>query len=1459
MRLMILSLVSAWLLVPASAGADEMVPYSQRWDVELKRLSPREVLDKLDLNHPGLERVKAAAEKGERDQALAELLAYYRAKFPPPRKGTATKETLKTADDLCRHIFHWGPYAPADYGDDIDWAIDPADDIEWVAAVYRFYWADDLRDAWIVTRDEKYARTFVELATDWIEKHPLEEWTRSHHVYTGWKGFAWLDLQTGIRASKAVDAFKAMIHAEAMTPEFLATFLASLYDHQHKTELIPMGIVHNKAIFEQRGVMNICHTFPEFADHARWARLSLERTTENLLAQVTTDGAQREWCGSYHMAVLGDAIQIMQRADDLKLEVPAAYRERVRRMCDYVFAVASPDLAWPMFGDTGRGTPTPPNRTDAQLYAPLASYTELWNDPRYAARADLALEQLPEQTSYAFDEAGMYIMRSEWGPNGVYMALHCVPPGLSGHDQRDNHTFELYAYGRWLLTDTGYYTYGHDREGRNWHRQTRVHQTLTLDNKDTHIDGKLRLWHTSPKLDALVVENASYEGLNHRRTVWFVDQEFFVVLDEAIGDVAGTLRTHWQPAAGPGKLDVDNGTYVTDFPYANVLIKSAYPKKPIIEPEDGWFAWTYGKREPRKTFSVRHPDVAPAAFLTVIAPYRDTSPPEIDAWLEDGFEVGADDAVVRVEAAGRSMRIGRSLKRKTAWRAPGGQAARQSESEASGSARPALRRIVTPSSDQREDEFPAIGIDKQGRRWISWISWNGETDCVRAARIEDGKSRTPVTLSQAEGDHWRPAMATDGEGRLWVTWAQNDDGVWDIWASTLAGDDWSAPIRLTRGEANDFAQKLAVDSKGRLWMTWQSVQDANYEILLATVTPDGLGKPINISHHPANDWEPAIATDGKGGVYVGWDTYRADSYDILVTYLKEGQLTGPTAIAASRDYEAHAALAVDHQDRLWVAWDNGGSHWGLDSEGGRRLHNERSVQLRCLAGGKLFAPAVDLPWVLTGPLGSFCELPELTVDGDGRLWIFVRHLTDLTPGPRPDGRRSQARGIWNPVALCYSGDQWSAPLTLKQSNGRNDMRVRTCLDREGSVWAAWADDGRKTTRAEEPGNHNVHASMLSIPQAARPPAVAPHSVPMPVLIEIERSTDVEPVPPTLNVADHTYVLLYGDTHRHTDISRCGMNHDGSLMDTYRYGMDVARLDFLAISDHDQDLLKHRYGHPESPLQHYAWWRSEKYCDLFFIEETFVPIYAYEHGGGYRNRGGHKNVLYIERGRYCYEDDAPEELFKKLEHTQAVVIPHQLADGGSATDWTKWNPRFERVAEIYQGRGSYEYYGAKPEVSVTREGHYFWDALEMGVRIGVIASSDHYHQREAYAAVYANDLSRRSVMEALRHRRTFGAMDPIIMEFRLGDRLQGEEVEITEPPTFHVRVEASAPITRVQIVKNGDFIHTVEPDTRTVRFDFTDQGIKPGKQAWYYLRCEYGKERYGWSSPIWVGYKPATTE
>jgi heparan-sulfate lyase len=634
--------------------------------IKLKSLAPEKILEKLDLGLPGLEAVKAAADRGERAAALEALLEHYRMKYPLPEAGD-TDGSLETADKVVDHVLQWGPYEEADYGPEIDWEWDPRGDIEWVAAVYRFYWASPLAQAYVATRDEKYARTFVELTQDWIRMHRLEDYERTHPVYTYWHGFVWLDIQTGIRATNICQAFRSLVHGEAFTGAFLGDLLASLFDHQVKTEQIPMGRVHNKAVFEQRGFINIAYTFQEFTDARRWMELGFDRAREVFLAQSTTDGVQREWSYGYHQGVLRDAVEIQGRMESVGIPIPEDYLERIRRMHDYIFAVATPDLGAPMFGDASRSLKESDDRATWPLHSILSEATELLGDPKYAARANLNRSALPDQKSYAFAEAGMYVMRDDWGPQQIHLGLHCSPKAISAHDQPDNGTFELCAYGRWLMPDTGFYTYGHSKPDREWHRQTRVHQTLTLDGADSRDDGRHLLWASEDDFDALTVENRSYGNLTHRRTVWFPGRRFYVLLDEAIGRAQGEVDLHFQFAPGDVIFDHAEKCARTDFSDANVLVWTPSSAPVEMTEEEGWFAWSYGHRTARKAFRYRLKEGETPVFLTVIAPFRGTGTPEVSGVLPDTLRSGQDEVELELSAFGEDWTVGRDLEAGKAW------------------------------------------------------------------------------------------------------------------------------------------------------------------------------------------------------------------------------------------------------------------------------------------------------------------------------------------------------------------------------------------------------------------------------------------------------------------------------------------------------------------------------------------------------------------------------------------------------------------------------------------------------------------------------------------------------------------------------------------------------------------------------------------------------------------------
>ena len=72
------------------------------------------------------------------------------------------------------------------------------------------------------------------------------------------------------------------------------------------------------------------------------------------------------------------------------------------------------------------------------------------------------------------------------------------------------------------------------------------------------------------------------------------------------------------------------------------------------------------------------------------------------------------------------------------------------------------------------------------------------------------------------------------------------------------------------------------------------------------------------------------------------------------------------------------------------------------------------------------------------------------------------------------------------------------------------------------------------------------------------------------------------------VAGQRVQLMRGDFHRHTEISFDG-KLDGPLVDTYRYAIDAAGLDWIGCCDHDN-----------GGAREYDWWLEQKYNDAYLL-------------------------------------------------------------------------------------------------------------------------------------------------------------------------------------------------------------------------------------------------------------------
>jgi hypothetical protein len=105
---------------------------------------------------------------------------------------------------------------------------------------------------------------------------------------------------------------------------------------------------------------------------------------------------------------------------------------------------------------------------------------------------------------------------------------------------------------------------------------------------------------------------------------------------------------------------------------------------------------------------------------------------------------------------------------------------------------------------------------------------------------------------------------------------------------------------------------------------------------------------------------------------------------------------------------------------------------------------------------------------------------------------------------------------------------------------------------------------------------------------------------------------------------------------------------------------------------------------------------------------------------------------------------------------------------------------------------------------------------------------------------------------MRKRHTYAATDNIVLDVRMGALgIMGDEVR-TAKPELDVVVLGTGAIDRVEVLRNGDVVHTVKPGKEEARFHWED-GAPPkrAKASHYYVRVVQQDGQMAWSSPIWV--------
>lgn len=580
------------------------------------------LLTRLNLNNPELAQIK----KNQNNPELAaeQLLKYFKKRTSinhpiqsNPGNEEVSEKNLKWANNALQHIFVGQPaYDSYFCGENIDWSSSPVPDKEWVWQLNRMYFWNAMAKVYTKTGDEKYALEWGKQLIDWTAKNPRDK----EHKY------AWRSIETGIRGYNWTALFHQFIASPNFTPEVLVAMLNSLYDHAEFLMTV-YRTKSNWGLMEAEGMAFIAINFPEFTSAQKWQTEAIRRLNNEISIQVYPDGHQRELAMGYHLGCIHWFYRTYELAklNGIENAFPESYLEMIEKMCEVPMKLCLPDGTNVQFGDAWRGNPGQHSRK-------FMKWSEQFKRDDFLYLATEGQKgKAPEETAFALTESGLYSMRSGWVKNATCLVLKCGPDG-GGHSQPDNGTFALYAGGRNLMPDAGSYIYSGNPEGRAWFRQTKNHQTLTLNGENTLYAPKLLKWQPGENLDVLVIENASYTNLTHRRAIFFVDKEYLVIVDEAFGTGIGDVDIHFQLAPGKNTPVFNHDIFSVNSNFAdgaNVFVQTQKQNGLELSDEEGWVSFEYTKKESRPAFRYRikkENKLQQVRFITFVVPYENKKP-----------------------------------------------------------------------------------------------------------------------------------------------------------------------------------------------------------------------------------------------------------------------------------------------------------------------------------------------------------------------------------------------------------------------------------------------------------------------------------------------------------------------------------------------------------------------------------------------------------------------------------------------------------------------------------------------------------------------------------------------------------------------------------------------------------------------------------------------------------------
>lgn len=523
------------------------------------------VFEVLNLDAPGLSKVKSAYEAGHLYEAAVELRNYWRSRsgvFNPNVDLIApalTSSQRRIAEQALEHRFYINQnyyesvvdnvytYFLFEKDGKIDWTYVPekySGDQEFYYQIHRHNWVPNVGKAYWVTRSEDYAKSFCDTYLSWSDTYPVPVGVvfpagESNNINYQWKG-----LQPATRVLNYLDALPYVIQSDNVTPEFFCRFIK---EFAQSVECIRANYYTetNILISQSKAVAIAGILMPELASSDEWKNEGVGKLSNELDEQFFPDGVHYEFDPSYHIAAISDFQTVYEfaKANGCLSLLPESYISKLEKAAEFVVDITFPDYSIDNFNDTRSSS-----YSRSVLMRNFRKYSQMFPDNgKFLWMATAGTNgTAPDYTSKSYPAGGYYILRNGWdSKSNVFILKSNDNVTEKWHCQPDNGTFALWSNGRNFFPDAGCFAY--NGSNRTKYRATAQHNTITVSGRtyaSAYCGSELVSFSLEPLPNGLncvtaEIAHSLQNGVRHNRRVYMVADKVYVVVDKVVGNLAG--------------------------------------------------------------------------------------------------------------------------------------------------------------------------------------------------------------------------------------------------------------------------------------------------------------------------------------------------------------------------------------------------------------------------------------------------------------------------------------------------------------------------------------------------------------------------------------------------------------------------------------------------------------------------------------------------------------------------------------------------------------------------------------------------------------------------------------------------------------------------------------------------------------------------------------------------------